>query len=1125
MQAQRRCFPVVLVAMVAVAGLAAALWSGCTFFSAPLSADAGVNATVTIGQSITLQGSAAGGLPPYSYSWTPAAGLNNASIAQPVFTPTTVGTRVFTLTVTDALGATAFASVSITAQSSSPALVANAGPDLSTTVNVPVMLQGSASGGNGLYSYAWSAPAGVTLQGANTATPVFTPTTAGTFVFTLTVTDTEGTSATDTMSVTVAGQEPLTSLTWAADFTTGGYRAVAVFAQALAKSSAETTANYRVTGTSTTPTSASLGADNRTVTLTFDVALASTSQFDLSVNNRIQDAGGNPIPAILGRTPDRNTADTTPPAVTSAAWGPLISGGYQVSVVFTEALDRTSAQALSAYRVTGTGTVAHSATLGGDGKTVTVVFTGVTLTSSSHIDIGVGGTIRDINGNAMAESLNHAVSGTISTQTTVSTVTWGANYAAGGYQVLVTFNQAVDATTAQKVDNWRITGGTTKPASATRSADGKTVTLVFAAALAITDKLDISVGDSIKDANGNAIAEQTGHTIAAASGDAAAPTISSVTWAANYASGGYQVIVVFSEAMDRASVEASTGWRINGTTTTPSSVTLGTDGKTATLAFLAPLAIANKLDVSVGGSIRDINANVLAQSLGQAIAAAADVTVPTLSSVNWAAHYGTGGYQVLVVFSEAMDEATAETAANYAINPGAAAPTSATLQADGKTVALVFAGIRHSTDTLDISIGDTIKDINGNAAAASPAHAIAANTADTTGPNIASRYWKSGVLTYQAVVTFSDALDETSAETVGNYSMTVNGGAAINPTTATLAADGVTVTLDFGNVAVFKTADLLTVSAAVKNVNLRANTSTTAAAMTAVGGTRQPAASFVWVAPPASYEIVLTFAEVMDKASTTATANYTLGALAANPATATLAADGVTLTLTWTTGPFAATDQLAISANVKNIRGESKAETVAVASGGGAGPSIVTRTWGANQPAYKAIVVFDQVMDKTSAEAAANYNLGGATGTAASLAADGKTVTVTFATGALNAADTLTVAGAVHNINGVANTSVAAVGLAANGADVTAPIPTSAVKVDATHVDVTFSEVIDKATAEAAAYTITGGAVTAAALQPGGLKVRLTTTVDPAGKTVTVPATVTDVNGRAVAVATPVAVP
>ncbi len=1125
MHAQRRCFPVVLVTMIVAAAVSAAIGSGCTFFTVPLSANAGVNATVTLGQSITLQGSATGGLPPYSYSWSPATGLDNASIAQPAFTPTTVGTRIFTLTVTDALGTTAFASVSITVQSGSPALVANAGPDLSTTVNVPVMLQGSATGGNGQYSYAWSAPAGATLQGANTATPIFTPTAAGTFVFTLTVTDTEGTSATDTMTVTVAGQDALTSLTWAADYTAGGYQVVAVFAQALTRSSAQTTSNYRVTGTSTTPTAATLGTDNRTVTLAFDAALASTSQFDLSVNNGIRDAGGNPIPAILGRTPDRNTADTTPPAVTSAAWGALISSGYQVNVVFSEALDRTSAQTVSAYRVTGTGTLAHSATLGSDGKTVTVVFTGVTLTSSSHIDIGVGGTIRDINGNAMSASLDHAVSGTIATETTVSTVAWGADYAAGGYQVLVTFNQAVDSTTAQKVDNWRITGGTTKPASATRSADGKTVTLLFNAALAITDKLDISVGDSIKDANGNAIAERLGHAIAAAGGDTTAPTVSSVAWTANYSSGGYQVIVAFNEAMDRTTVQATTSWRINGTATTPSSVTLGADGKTATLIFQTPLAIADKLDVSVSGSIRDINANVLAQSLGLGIAAATDTTAPTISSVNWAAHYGTGGYQVLVAFSEAMDKATAQTAANYAINPGATAPTAVELRPDGKTVALVFAGIRHSTDTLDISIGSSVKDINGQTAAQALGQAIAANTADTTGPNIASRYWKAGVLTYQAVVTFSDAMDEASAETAANYSMTVNGGAAINPISATLAADGVTVTLDFDNAAVFKTSDLLTVSAAVKNVNLRANTSTTAAAMTAVGGTRQAPASCVWVAPPASYGIVLTFAEVMDKASTTTTANYTLGASAANPATAALGADGVTLTLTWTTGPFAATDQLAISANVKNIRGESKAETVAVTSGGGAGPSIVTRTWGANQTTYKAIVVFDQVMDKTSAQTAANYNLGGAAGTAASLAADGKTVTVTFANGALNAADTLTVAGAVHNINDVANTSVAAAAVAANATDVTAPIPTSAAKVDATHVDVTFSEVLDKATAEAAAYTITGGAVTAAALQAGGLKVRLTTTVDPAGKTVTVPTTVTDVNANPVAVATPVAVP
>jgi hypothetical protein len=1094
--------------VVLTVGLAvpAVIWPGCTIFFAPLSASAGPDAAINVGQSVVLQGSAAGGSGQYSFSWSPTTGLNDATADRPVFTPTTVGTSTFTLTVTDSVGNTATDTVTVAVTSVSPPLVASAGPDLTGEIGAPVILQGSATGGSGHYAYAWTAPAGVTLAGANTATPMFTPASVGAFTFTLKVTDTEAVTATDEVVVAVTNATTLSSLTWGADVSTGGYKVLAVFSQALAKSSAETVSNYRVTGTSTAPISASLASDGKTVTLTFNVALASTSQFDLSVGGRLMDASGNSVAAVSGLTPDPNSGDTTPPAIISKTWGAALSNGYQLAIVFSQALDKTSAQTTTAYRVHGTTTAASSATLGTDGKTVTVVFTGVTLTSSSTIDISVGDAIRDINGNALSVQVNQTISGTIGGTTTVSSVNWGAGYGSGGYQVIVVFSGAVDETTAETVAYWRINGTSTNPASATLGSDGKT-------------------GSAIKDSGGIAISEKLAQTISAASGDTTAPNVSSVTWAANYSSGGYQIAVVYNEAMDRASVQATTSWRINGTTTTPSSVTLGTDGKTVTLVFLAALAISDRLDISVSSAIRDINGNAQSQSLSQAIAAATETTLPAVSAVNWAAHYGAGGYQVLVAFSEALDRTSAQTLANYAINPGAVAPTTATLRTDGKTVELVFAGaLRHPADTLDISIGATVKDINGNTTAALAAQAIAANTADTTGPNIASRFWKAGVPTYQAVVTFSDAMDEASAETVGNYSMTVNGGAAINPTTATLAVDGVTVTLDFGAAQAFKTSDQLTVAAAVHNVNNRANTSTAATAMTTAGGTRAAAASYVWVAPPASYQITLTFAEVMDITSATTLANYTLGAALANPNTATLAADGVTATLTWTTGAFAVTDQLGITSGVKNIRGESKAETVAVASGGGAGPTITSRIWGANQTTYKAIVLFSQVMDKTSAETPGNYNLGGAVGTAASLAVDGKTVTVTFGTGTLNAADSLTVAGAVHNINAVANTSVAAVAMAVNPADITAPIPQTAAKVDATHVDITFNEVVDRATAEAAAYTITGGAVTAAVMQAGGLKVRLTTTVDPTTQTVTVPATVTDVNTRTVAAPTPLLV-
>lgn len=48
-----------------------------------------------------------------SYSWSPAAGLSDAGIANPVFTPTSAGTYTFTVTATNEFGCTATTSVTI----------------------------------------------------------------------------------------------------------------------------------------------------------------------------------------------------------------------------------------------------------------------------------------------------------------------------------------------------------------------------------------------------------------------------------------------------------------------------------------------------------------------------------------------------------------------------------------------------------------------------------------------------------------------------------------------------------------------------------------------------------------------------------------------------------------------------------------------------------------------------------------------------------------------------------------------------------------------------------------------------------------------------------------------------
>ena len=86
-------------------------------------------------------------------------------------------------------------------------LRADAGVDQTVEQGAKVALDGGASSGD-IDTRSWSAPAGVTLSGANSATPSFTaPNSAGKLTFTLTVTG-NGETKTDSVDVTVKASNP-----------------------------------------------------------------------------------------------------------------------------------------------------------------------------------------------------------------------------------------------------------------------------------------------------------------------------------------------------------------------------------------------------------------------------------------------------------------------------------------------------------------------------------------------------------------------------------------------------------------------------------------------------------------------------------------------------------------------------------------------------------------------------------------------------------------------------------------------------------------------------------------------------------------------------------------------------
>lgn len=181
--------------------------------SAP-TVNAGVDQIALASATVTLNGSASdtdGTV--VSYSWTQNAGdsvnLTGASSANASFTmPATASTNKFsfTLTATDNDGANGSDSVTITLNQ---APTVDAGNNQTVLPNATVNLNGMASDSDGsILSYNWTQTAGDSVTLANPNSPdtsfvVPNDASATEFSFTLTVTDNNGVSSSDSVTITV----------------------------------------------------------------------------------------------------------------------------------------------------------------------------------------------------------------------------------------------------------------------------------------------------------------------------------------------------------------------------------------------------------------------------------------------------------------------------------------------------------------------------------------------------------------------------------------------------------------------------------------------------------------------------------------------------------------------------------------------------------------------------------------------------------------------------------------------------------------------------------------------------------------------------------------------------------
>ncbi len=156
--------------------------------------DAGPALALCPGIPGNLKAVAKEGSPPYSYAWSPAEGLNNATSAAPTVLPTR--TTLYTLTVTDAQGCSVEDSVLVTVH---PGVRIALGEDRTLCAGVPVTLKPALQGGTAPFRYTWTPAA--EMRDASASEAVYTPRGSGMVI--VTVKDANGCIASDTVRMTV----------------------------------------------------------------------------------------------------------------------------------------------------------------------------------------------------------------------------------------------------------------------------------------------------------------------------------------------------------------------------------------------------------------------------------------------------------------------------------------------------------------------------------------------------------------------------------------------------------------------------------------------------------------------------------------------------------------------------------------------------------------------------------------------------------------------------------------------------------------------------------------------------------------------------------------------------------
>lgn len=373
--------------------------------------------------------------------------------------------------------------------------------------------------------------------------------------------------------------------------------------------------------------------------------------------------------------------DTVKPTVTVK---PVPISSYEISISFSEEMDRNDAENLSNYYVERD-VMVLSAQLSDDGKTV------VLRTTEQYPDNFYKITIQnigDIAGNKMDKYSNYFDGLPRDVQAPVISDVQSEN----NRTIAVTFNERVDSNSVENVNNYSVDNNLIITSAALDNS-GKVVRLSTSEqALGVFYKLTVR---NIADTSGNIMASKEFRF----TGDSSKPTASVIAMSNN------EVMVSFNEKVDKASAEDPNNYSLNNNLQITRAV-LDSSGKTVSL--ITSSQTVHQLYTIIIVGVKDLwgnSINTCTATFGGMPVNNSDLTFTAVGKAN----------QVVVTFNKRVDKATAENVFNYTFDNGLGYTAKATLDTSdtGRIVTLLTdnqtAGKLYSLTVSNVT------DISGNA--------------------------------------------------------------------------------------------------------------------------------------------------------------------------------------------------------------------------------------------------------------------------------------------------------------------------------------------------------------------------------------------------------------------------